>query len=474
MRGFVPTPESTVDQMVAMLFKNNRPKPTDRILDPGCGPGAFIEGILRWCDSHHVEVPQIVGIELDKQRAQAASKKFSAIPQVRIIMGDFLLDEFDGMFDFIIGNPPYVSILALKEEEKRCFRSRYKCAVGRFDLYMLFFERAISLGRKGATLVFITPEKYAYVQAGSEVRKLLASHDVTDIILLNEDAFPGRTTYPTVTKVRILAVGKTTQIQTRTSACFSVLLPKSGGSWQNLFSSDGVPEVAGTLHLEDICLRISCGIATGADGVFVKNIEDLPEHLEEHAWPTISGRQLQPTSSIVKTSSVMLIPYSVESRLKRLEEIGELGDYLKRPDIKLKLAMRSCAHRKPWHAFHDAPQMADLLRPKILCKDISDNPVFWIDKDGLVVPRHSVYYIVPKQPSQIHRIAEYLNSDPVKAWIGGNAQRAANGFLRIQSSVLKRLPVPAELAQTLSSENDGSSSSHHVKQLMSTEVLKVA
>lgn len=474
MRGFVPTQQSTVDQMVEMLFKNSRPKPTDRVLDPGCGLGAFIEGILRWCECNNAEVPQIVGIELDKQRAESARQKFLAIPQVEIITGDFLLDEFRGLFDFVIGNPPYVSILDLKEDEKRRFRSRYKCAIGRFDLYILFFERAISLCQKGATLVFVTPEKYTYVQAGSEVRKLLASLDVTDIILLEEDAFPGRTTYPTVTKLRISAVGEHTRIQTRNGASFPALLPKCGGSWRHLFSNDEVPEVAGSLRLEDICLRISCGIATGADGIFVKNIEDLPEHLEEHAWPTISGRQLQPTSSKVITSSVMLIPYSAESRLKCLEEIGELGDYLKRPDIKSKLAMRSCTERKPWHAFHDAPQMADLLRPKILCKDISDNPVFWIDKDGLVVPRHSVYYIVPKHPSHIYRIAEYLNSDPVKAWISNNAQRAANGFLRIQSSVLKRLPIPAELGRTLPGENDSKLSFHHVKHLMSAEVLKGA
>ena len=272
MRGFVPTQQTTVDQMVEMLFKDNSPKATDRILDPGCGPGAFIEGILRWCELHNVEVPQIVGIELDTQRAENARQKFLGIPQVEIIIGDFLLDEFKGVFDFIIGNPPYVSILALTEEEKRRFRSRYKCAVGRFDLYMLFFERAISLGRKGGTLVFITPEKYTYVQAGSEVRKLLASHDVTDITLLQEDVFPGRTTYPTVSRLRISAVGEHTRIQTRNGVSFPALLPKSGESWRHLFSNDELPEVIGSLRLDDICRRISCGIATGADGVFVKDI----------------------------------------------------------------------------------------------------------------------------------------------------------------------------------------------------------
>lgn len=474
MRGFVPTQQSTVDQMVEMLFKENSPKATDRVLDPGCGPGAFIEGILRWCERHNVEVPQIVGIELDMQRAEDARQKFLGVPQVEILTGDFLFDDIKGLFDFIIGNPPYVSILALKEEEKRRFRMRYHCAVGRFDLYMLFFERAISLGRSGATLVFVTPEKFTYVQAGSEVRKLLASHHITDIALLHEDEFPGRTTYPAISKLRLSLEGGFTQIRTRNGDSYPAMLPKSGETWRHLFSNDETLEVIGSLRLGDICDRISCGIATGADGVFVKEIKDLPKSLEMHAWPTISGRQLQSSTSRLETSSVMLIPYSRESRLKCLEEIGELGDYLKQPDIKSKLAMRSCTQRKPWHAFHDAPQMSDLLRPKILCKDISDNPMFWIDAEGLVVPRHSVYYIIPKHPSQIYRIAGYLNSDPVKAWIVANAQRAANGFVRIQSSVLKRLPVSPDLVRSLTVETDRDAKPRHVMQLMRAEVLKAA
>jgi hypothetical protein len=79
-----------------------------------------------------------------------------------------------------------------------------------------------------------------------------------------------------------------------------VLLPKSGGSWRHLFSNDEVPEVAGSLRLEDICLRISCGIATGADGVFVKNIEDLPEHL----GPAITANIIQSQNIIGHADSL--------------------------------------------------------------------------------------------------------------------------------------------------------------------------
>jgi hypothetical protein len=269
--------------MVELLFRDKWPSETDRILDPGCGPGAFIDGILRWCKNNNVKTPQITGVELDAERAEKARKKFAAIPQIEIKTSDFLLDEVKGPFDYVIGNPPYVSILALTDSEKRHFRNRYKCAVGRFDLYMLFMERAVSLSKRDSTLVFITPEKYTYVQAGSEVRKLLASHAITDIILLQENEFPGRTTYPAISKVRILAPTGYTDIRSRDGARFPAVLTNTGESWRHLLSSKKPSEVTGTLRLADFCRRISCGIATGADAVFVKELDELPTNLAQHA-----------------------------------------------------------------------------------------------------------------------------------------------------------------------------------------------
>jgi hypothetical protein len=68
-----------------------------------------------------------------------------------------------------------------------------------------------------------------------------------------------------------------------------------------------------------------------------------------------------------------------------------------------------------------------------------------IDRDGSIVPRHSVYYIVPALPERIDELAEYLNSDAAANWLRDHCQRAANGFLRLQSHVLKKLPLPASL-----------------------------
>lgn len=474
MRGFVPTPVATVDQMVAMLFRERPPLASDHVLDPGCGPGAFIEGILRWCRVHGASIPSITGIELDQRRFWQATEKFADVPQVRILQSDFLSEDIKGSYDYVIANPPYISILGIDDAEREDFRRRYRSAIGRFDLYMLFFEQALAVAKPNATLVFITPEKYTYIQSGVGIRQLLASRCVTDLNLVDEAAFPGRITYPAITRVEHRHQTGKTRITGRDQQTFLVSLPASGESWRHLLSWDSSAQISGSQTLAAFCSRISCGIATGADAVFVKELDQLPSALVHHAWPTISGRQLQPQNSNLKTSSVMLIPYSSESRLKPLGEIDALADYLKQSDNQEMLRKRSCSQRKPWYAFHDAPQMADLLRPKLLCRDICDNPVFWIDADGAVIPRHSVYYLVPSSAVHIYEIADYLNSAPVKAWLRANAQRAANGFLRMQSSVLKRLPVPDDLAARWSVLQDPVVLNPVLPRTISAEVLKAA
>jgi len=110
LKGHVPTPDSLVDEMVERLFAQAAPSPEDRLLDPGCGGGAFIAGILRWCEAKGVAAPKITGVELNPSLAAKARKRFAAYPSVNIVHADYLLSQPTTTYRFIIGNPPYVSL----------------------------------------------------------------------------------------------------------------------------------------------------------------------------------------------------------------------------------------------------------------------------------------------------------------------------------------------------------------------------
>jgi hypothetical protein len=143
----------------------------------------------------------------------------------------------------------------------------------------------------------------------------------------------------------------------------------------------------------------------------------------------------------------MLIPYDIYGRLLPLKELKALGRYLMRDGVRQQLLARTCVKHKPWYAFHETPVLREILRPKILCKDISETPRFWVDRSGQIVPRHSVYYLVPHNPEAIDAIADYLRSPSAHRWFAQNCQRASKGFLRLQSRVLRRLPLSDDVVQ---------------------------
>lgn len=426
MKGFVPTPRQTVDTMVGLLFRGRPPTAESTLLDPGCG----------------------TGVEADPRHLPALRAKYDRIPAVRIEHGDFLLGGRPA-YDFIVLNPPYVAITALSEDEKARYRARYATARGRFDLYVLFFEQALRNLAPGGRLVFITPEKYLYVETAGPLRDLLADHHVEQIRLVPEDTFGDLVTYPTITVVRN-ARPRGTRIVRRDGSRTAVDLPPGRESWLPLVEGALPQRTAASLRA--VCLRISCGVATGADGVFVQPEQGLDPALRPFAHPTVAGRELAPAHAELPRRSVMLVPYDADGRLLPLEQLGAFGRYLGRENVRRRLLARTCVQHKPWYAFHETPPLQAMLRPKILCKDIGEMPHFWLDRSGDIVPRHSVYYIVPRDPSAMDVLMEYLRSPAAHEWLTQNCQRAAKGYLRLQSRVLQRLPLPDDVARSAGGE----------------------
>jgi len=444
VKGFVPTPQQVVDSMVAKLFSDHLPGPESMVLDPGCGTGAFIEGVTRWCRRHKCPLPKILGVESDPEHLNEARRSLGHLQSITLANEDFLAHR-DELFDYVVGNPPYVPITGLSDVERRNYRRHYSTARGRFDLYLLFFEQALRLLKPGGRLVFITPEKFLYVRTAEPLRRALGGLSVEEIHFIDESTFGVLTTYPTITTILNIPAGPESRVILRDGSSRQARLPADGSSW--------LPAIHGTLAelseytLADACLRISCGVATGADEVYVAKTSQLTKNLKPFAFPTVAGREISFDKGISASHS-MLVPYARSGALLGEEQLGELGEYLNEPERRRKLLTRTCAARKRWYAFHENPPLADILRPKILCKDIASRPFFLVEETGEVVPRHSVYYIVPRDSSKIHDLCDYLNSGAAEAWLNAHCQRAANGFLRLQSHVLKHIPLPAHFVNS--------------------------
>ena len=294
-------------------------------------------------------------------------------------------------------------------------------------------------------LVFVTPEKFAYVESARYLREMLASFQVNAIDLIAEDTFCDHTTYPAVTTLTKNGAVKATAISLRDGTCRNVSLPSNGRTWMPiLMGHDGVLD--GMVELSDCCRRISAGIATGADGVFVQPVGTVPTALRRFAHPALAGRDISLSQeSIPAANKMLLVPYDPAGALLAERKLGSLGAFLNKKENREKLEQRSCVQNKPWYAFHDSVPLPDMQMPKILCKDIGERPKFWVDRTGAILPLHSLYYMVPNDGVDIDALAAWLNGSEATTWLINHCQRAANGFIRLQSRVIKHLPVPSWL-----------------------------
>jgi tRNA1(Val) A37 N6-methylase TrmN6 len=442
-----------------------------RVLDPGCGEGAFLEPVLEaYCQEaarrgRDVDwlVDHVRGVELDPTAAKRARASATVVlhrygyevtdSDLRrmCVHTDFLESEARG-WDLIIGNPPYVRLEGIPSPLRVSYRARFSTATNRFDLYFLFFEQALRLLRQGGRLCFVTPQKYMQVASGAALRGLLASRTLEEIRILDEGSFEALVTYPAITQLTNSSRPKGHRLVVRNERMgFVRKMPQDGFArepWAQVFttgSSDVLPESGATLR--DICTRIGVGIATGADEVFVlekHEARSIPDHL---LVPSVSGRDLSSTlGKDVMTDHVMLFPYDSQGKLLRESELGSALHYFHQAPIEAMLRNRTCVRssRKPWYAFHETPRPRELAQPKILVQDVQKAPRFHLDTRGLV-PRHSVYYIVPQPGVDIRELLGYLNSVEARQWLVGHAQHAANGHFRIQTLTLRRLPVPLRL-----------------------------
>jgi SAM-dependent methyltransferase len=454
VKGHVPTPKNLAEDVVQGLLEPNPPSSGDRILYPGIGTAPFAVATKRLCERNDWSLPEGVGVELDPAHVTTAREQ--GLSHVSIEERDFLDSEMRSAdaFDYVVGNPPYIPIEKIDNENKPRFREQFDTATGRFDLYLLFFEQALRLLAPGGRLSFVTPEKYQYVDAAAPLREQLTSEgtQVERIDHIDEHSFDSDITFPCVTVVQKAPTTSETDdatlVSLRDGSSHTAELPDTGESWAADIRGGIGFELDTTVTLGDVTERISPGMATGADAVFVSSRDEVPPQLvPDWVYPTVSGRELSENDG-PECDSVLICPYGRDGSLPGEDQLGAFRDWAE--FHREELEDRTCVKKDgdSWYAWHENPPMDDLLQQKIVFKDIAKEPRFWLDEGGNVIPRHSVYYMIPTDSELFDPLLEYLNSPTARNWMQANCQRAANGFLRLQTRVLEDLPVPREWADS--------------------------
>lgn len=191
LKGQFYTEERAVcDLMLALAFQPGMA----RLLESGCGAGHFLWRMDAWGRALGMQ-PEIYGVELDTKACEYVRDELKQrkTHSIRLLQADFLSPAIDelGLFDGIIGNPPYIRQEVLKQSalmDKRTAQAyllkKYADALcdfpeakillsGKPDLYVWFVLQAATLLKPGGRLAYITSNSWLNAAFGEAFRKFL-------------------------------------------------------------------------------------------------------------------------------------------------------------------------------------------------------------------------------------------------------------------------------------------------------------
>lgn len=431
------------DQMLAIAdLPRGRPV---RVLDPAVGHGELLHCLL----ARLPDEVEVYGFETDAAAlAVAASRLTDDYPLARInlIEGSFLdhvLDDFsDGLFsrgetyDLIIANPPYVRTQIIGAARAQELALQFGLA-GRVDLYFAFLLGMARVLAPSGSAGIIVSNRFMTTRAGGTIREALARgfrlrsvFDLGDTKLFDAAVLPavivadGRGKAEAAMPVRFTTIYEA-KAKTASQKADSAIaaLERSGvvglpggrtfevqhgtlhndadpsGVWR--LSSDRVSAWLETVDANSWARfgeigKVRVGVKTTADKIFIRRRwEDQLELLRPLTTHKIARRFRADTT---RECAQILYPHEVVNGRRAavdLDKFPASRAYLEAHREKLESRTYVIEGGRQWYEIWVPQNPNDWQGPKLVFRDICEQPTFWVDLDDTIV-NGDCYWLKPK------------------------------------------------------------------------------
>lgn len=429
------------------------------ILEPSCGDGVFVIEIIHRIlisarlhdfDPYPVIENNVVCYDIDPEKTKNCYEKiaytFPGYTFPQLYTRDFLKDDIQAKFDFVVGNPPYIRYEKIPTEARTLYKKKFLTFHYRADLYVLFFEKTLQLLKPKGVHGFICANRWLKNEYGKKLRGYIAGNfRLQKIIDLEKsNAFQEKVlAYPAITVISNEAPSDTyhymeiTAIEQLGWRKWKEKKMSLADDWSEMFCGITLP--SSLLSIEEQGFHIGIGVATGADSIYISpKLKDIIE--EDRLLPAINARDLT-GDKLNWNGEYLLNPFDEKGNLVDLSSYPKTLSYLE--SKKEILANRHVAKKSPnkWYRTIDKVKAGLQDTPKILIPDISGNSLFFID-EGHFYPLHNLYYITGKDMHQLKLLCSILMSDFVKKQIQEQSNNMNGGYARWQSQNLRKLRIP--------------------------------
>lgn len=358
-----------------------------------------------------------------------------------------------GGFDVVIGNPPYVNVQLMTDEEKDFYRNHYAVFFKRCDLFALFVELGLSiLSTNDGIVTFIIPSVVHSNMSYTRLRDLILNHHwLAEVCYTGGDVFNA----PTVdTTILICNKKGNRNIALKNAVNFAKPITKTVtadyfATFNNVISVGGGNDtdtlysklLSGNFEKVDAHYNVFQGIVTGNNTAFIFENEDeaLAKGIEKALLhPLCHGRDIE--------------KYMVRSHDRRILYIDgdvDIEDYPKAKkwllNFKEALDKRNEGKRDviSWCSLHRPRVKSELdLKEKILLQRTRNEAlktriVATLD-DESIYGMEGIYFIIPKdKQADLHYLLGILNSKPINYLF---ATKFLN--LAIKAEYVKQIRIP--------------------------------
>ncbi len=491
-RGAIFTKRAVVDFILDLLgYTADKPLHRSRLLEPSFGDGDFLlpaveRLLLAWASSPRtkseykhllkavcaVEVHRATYLETRLKLVRALEGAGFEPEQVRelaeawLMQDDFLLADIEGLFDFVVGNPPYVRQEMIPDALIAEYRSLYSTIYDRADLYIPFIERSLNVLARGGELGFICADRWVKNRYGGPLRRLVADHFHLKafVDMVNTPAFHSDViAYPA-----IMVIGRDKGVSTRIAHRPNI----EADALSQLAKALRAPKLDATAHIKELAgiavgsepwvldtsdqlavirrverefptleetgCKVGIGVATGADNAFIAPFDELDVE-DDRKLPLVMTRDIT-KGTVVWRGYGVINPFSDEGGLVDLAEFPRLKKYLE--DRKDVIAGRHVAQKAPanWYRTIDRIYPAIAQKPKLLIPDIKGEAHI-VFESGCLYPHHNLYFIT-SETWDLEALQAVLQSGITKLFIATYSTKMRGGYLRFQAQYLRRLRLP--------------------------------
>ena len=462
------TPLNIVNDILDSVNYNDVSILGKNIIDHSCGDGNFLDVIVRriikLSDKENIleNLKHVYGFELDKElyikciyRLNNILKEHS-IDEIEwnIFNTNALkeVDNYDKYFDFVVGNPPYIRIHNLSEDERTYLKRDYNfCKNGNIDIYFAFFELSIKICKTDGLISMITPNSFISNVSGKILRKYL----IDNKLILKITNFGSKKIFDTAdtyTSITTLSKNNSNEYfeyfhyEADTIRKFDINFEKVKD--KDIWIDNGT----GGISLKDIC-NINVGIATLCDQAF---IFDKPEINSDLVLVNTKLRgkvylEKELLKDIIKISQlkndkVILFPYEINNGKYVIikEDVMKTNypySYSYLLSVRDMLDKRDSGkqNKDGWYGFGRRQGMK-MVKDKIIFSPINNKPTFiYHDKACFF---YSGYCITLKNDKYSYSdVLNLLNSDEMKEFVEYSSGNFSSGYKSYKKSIIMNFSI---------------------------------